>query len=689
MNRSTCLTPILVLGALLVTGAPSLSSAESSIDGIWRDVAEEGLAPTSDQTILPNRYRTLSIDRVALDRVVYEAPMEQSSAAIASRVVLSMPLPQGGFGRFRIEEAPIMAPELGRKYPEIQTYRGQGIDDPSATLRFSVTPQGFHGHILSTDGRIFIDPRSVGDFQYAIAYFTRDYPAPEGLEWQCHVDEYEAHRPGGTNEPSGVGLDLRVYRLALAATGEYTAFHGGTVSLALAAQVVAMNRINGVYETELALRMVIIANNDQIIYTDPTTDPYSNFNGFNMLTENQNNLDAVILNANYDIGHVFSTGGGGIASLRVPCVTGSKARGVTGLSSPTGDVFYIDFVAHEMGHQWGGNHTFNGSSGNCSGGNRNGSTAYEPGSGSTIQAYAGICSPQNLQSNSDAYFHGISLDEIAAYSRTGNGNNCPTTIAVGNEPPVVTANQDYTVPVETPFELCGSATDPDAIDQNALTYNWEEWDLGPTGHPNSPSGNAVIFRSFWATTSGARAFPRWDDIVNGTQTMGEILPTYARTMNFRLTARDNRAAGGTFGDNMSGSTPEARIAVADDSGPFLMTAPNGGGTWGGGTAQTVTWDVAGTDGGAVSCSDVSVLLSIDGGYNYPIVLVGPTPNDGSAMVTVPGISTTEARVMVRCADSVFFDISDGDFNINSSGQWLFGSSLEECDQLSLWDNVVR
>jgi hypothetical protein len=406
--------------------------------------------------------------------------------------------------------------------------------------------------------------------------------------------------------------------------------------------------------------MTLVAGNASVMYLDGATDPYTNGSGGTMLGENQANLDAVIGSANYDFGHVFSTGGGGIAGLRVICSSSSKARGVTGSSNPTGDAFWVDYVAHEMGHQFGGNHTFNGSVGSCGGGNRAASAAYEPGSGSTIMAYAGICGSQDLQPHSDPYFHGKSFDEIVAHITTGGGASCAVSTPTSNSAPTVDAGAAYTVPSRTPFALTGSATDPEG---DPLTFGWEEFDLG-TVEPPPPlvdAGNRPIFRSFNPTVGPTRTFPQLPDVLSGTTTYGETLPTTSRAMSFRLTARDDRSGGG--GVN-SGTTTVTSVSTA---GPFAVTSPASALTWGGNSVQTVTWNVAGTTATPISCANVAISLSVDGGLTFPTTLLAPTANDGTQAITVPNTPTAgaTARVRVACVGNVFFAISRPSFTISA------------------------
>ena len=663
---------LLLLGALLFAVWIGLSVRNAAADAqLWTDVAEADIVLQGERRIIPDRYRTLALNDAALQTALAAAPLEFSPAAETRAAEIVLPLPDGSLARFNFVESPVMAPELGARYPEIRSYLGRGADDPTLFARFGWTTKGFHAIIFSTGPTIYIDPYSTGDRTHYISYSRSDFTQSLGgpfEELPPEIDpvvaaQIEAAITG--NPEFVIGEQLRTYRLALATTGEYSIYHSAPNPAnkpdVLSELNVAMNRVNGVYERDTAVRMILVANNDDVIFLNPNTDPYTNNNGGTMLGQNQTTLDSVIGNANYDIGHVFSTGGGGVAFLGVPCRTGLKAGGVTGQTNPVGDPFYIDYVSHEMGHQFGANHTFNGTANSCSG-NRNGSTAYEPGSGTTIMAYAGICGSQNIQPNSDDHFHTHSIQEIVAYTTTSFGNNCPVTTNTGNSAP--TSNPGpagYTIPIDTPFILTGSGTDPNAGD--VLTYNWEQYNLGPAGHPNSPSGNAPIFRSFSSVLDPLRIFPQIGDIVNNTQTIGELLPGYARTLIFRLTVRDNNAAPSAGGVHYS----QVSVVVSDAAGPFLVTNPNTAVVWNAGANVPVAWDVANTTASPVSCGMVDIALSLDGGYTYPIVLLEDTPNDGSAMVAAPNNPTGQARVRVMCASSIFFDISNTDFTITSAG----------------------
>jgi hypothetical protein len=650
-----------ILAAVLFVATQALSQTEH----LWSDVREEQFAPVGRPFDFPVPHRTLALDFAAMRAWLRTAPMERTTGS--SPLVVSIPTPDGAFQRFGINQYSMMEASLAARFPDILTYHGQGIDNPVATIRLDVTPAGIHAMVFAPNATFLIDPHSQGDVFHYVCYARnglvrgRPFTAPQmACNLVASPQRLEELRQLVAMSPqTPTGPQLRTYRLACAATGEYTQFHGGTVTLGQAAIVTAMNRVNGIYETELAVRMTLVANNSGLVYTNGATDPYTNNDGFAMLSENQSNIDLVIGSANYDIGHVFSTGGGGVAGLGVVCAAGSKAEGVTGLPNPIGDPFYVDYVAHEMGHQFGGNHTFNSNVGSCGGGNRNASTAYEPGSGSTIQAYAGICGSHDLQANSDAYFHTISFDEMVAYTNSGGGSSCAVITNTGNSAPVITVpTGGFTIPKSTPFTLTGSATDPNG---DALTFCWEEFDLGPAGDPNTPSGNAPIFRSFSPTTNATRTFPKLSDLLNNTQTIGEILPSYARTLTFRLTARDNRSGGGGV-DRSS----NVQFTVNGTAGPFTVTAPNTAVSWEALTTQTITWDVSNTNIAPVNCANVKISLSTDGGTTFPIVILSSTPNDGVEAITVPDNQTTTARIKVEAVGNIFFDISNVNFTITAS-----------------------
>ena len=626
-----------------------------SQDGIWSSVDEGKISinRTGRLVTTPRSRHRVRMDKTALARVLSQAPMEFSEAASRNKVEITLPMPDRTFARFWIEESPIMEASLAAQFPDIKTYQGKGIDDPTATTRFDWTPKGFHAIVLSASGTVYVDP--FGSDREYISFNKSEFRR-EGETFHCHVDDANPVMEQQTADVVANVVTnaspLHTYRLAVAATAEYTAFQGGTVALALAAINTTMNRVNGIYERELSIRMVLVANETNIIFTDAMTDGYTNGDPDAMINENPGRLDLLIGNANYDIGHVFGTNSGGLAGAGV-CNNANKARGVTGSAAPVGDAFDVDFVAHEMGHQFGANHTFNGTTGSCGNpGQRTPGSAYEPGSGSTIMAYAGICGAEDLQSNSNDYFHVRSLEQIVAFI---GGNACDVETATGNIAPTVNAGSNFTIPMGTPFILTATGSDANG---DALTFAWEEYDLGTQSPPNTDDGSRPIFRSFNPTTSPARIFPRLSDILNNTSTFGESLPTTTRNMTFQVTARDNRVGGGGV------RSATMQLNVTATSGPFAVTQPNSPIVWTTGTTQTVTWNVANTTAGPVSCANVKISLSTDGGFTFPVVLNASTPNDGSQTITVPNLPSVTARVKVEAVGNIFFDISNTNFIIN-------------------------
>ncbi|MEN8180698.1 MAG: reprolysin-like metallopeptidase, partial [Pseudomonadota bacterium] len=561
----------------------------------------------------------------------------------------------------------IMAPGLAARYPQIQTYRVRGLDDPTATGRLDLTPKGFHGMLTSSAGTVYIDPNESNGYR---SYYQRDYAlASKGVSDSerrpiCHletaIEEDAAYRPAET-VAQRISNSRRVYRLALAATGEYTQFHGGTVAAALAAMVTAINRVNQVYGRDVAIQFVLVSNTDSVIYTDSGTDPYTNNDAFEMLLENQANLDVVIGSANYDIGHVFSTGGGGLAIVGGTCISDRKAKGVTGMPQPTGDAFYIDLVAHEMGHQVNAVHSFNGTTDSCAGVNRVADSAVEPGSGSSIMSYAGICELENLQLHSDATFHAKSIEEILSYTVSGAGGSCGSVTSTNNTAPDVNAGIAYSIPMGTPFALMGSATD---VDGDTLSYLWDEMDANGTATTSTTFGTDLgdnpLFRSFLPKDTPLRVFPRLSNLLEGISDKAEVLPITPRTLNFRLTVRDGESGVGE---------DDVVLSVDNTKGPFKILEPVASNLTSG-MGLPISWDSADTDLPPINCTTVDLHLlafSSDGSSYCEYELASGVSNIAEFNQPIlPNQGTSKGRIRLKCSSNIFFDINDNDIIVNAT-----------------------
>ncbi len=653
---------------LLISIFSLLSYNGNAQQSFWSKVDLEGAQrmPLVQRASELHSFETYKLNTSIFSSELIKAPNRFSSD---SNVIIDLPVANGELQSFKVYNAPVMAKELQDKYPDIQSYVAQGLEDKTATARISVTKAGVHVSISSGNfSTIYIDPYTSDKLVYAV-YHKDSASIIEPEPFECIVEntkkdvEYSMSKEV-YNANDGI---LRTYRLALACTRQYANYHLNRQGIptsasaiekketVLSEMVVAMTRVNGIFERDLSVTMELVANNDDLIFLDASSDPYSNNDAFAMLTQNQTTVNDIIGNANYDIGHVFSTGGGGVAYLGSVCETQWKAGGVTGLTAPIADPFYVDYVSHEMGHQFGANHTFNSSVGSCGGNNRNNLTAMEPGSGSTIMGYAGICSPQNVQNSSDAYFHAISILEMWLNITS---NSCALETSTGNNPPVVSTGPSHTIPKSTPFILEGSATDADG---DELTFNWEQMDNEiSTQPPLNTNEDGPLFRSVEPTEEPIRYFPNIETVIsNQLENTWEVLPSVERVMEFRLTARDNALGGGATarGD---------QTVIVSDAGPFVVTSQNGLTTWGVDTEETITWDVAGTDSAPVNCSHVDILFSVDGGYTYPITLASNVPNNGSATITVPNEETTTGRIMVKASDNIFFDLNDSNITVTTS-----------------------
>ncbi len=624
----------------------------------------------------PTSFKLFSLNAASFKQEAFSIVGNRSTK---HSTVISLPNADGNIEQFEIFEASNFEPALQAQFPEIRAYSGKGITDKSATLKLSMSPQGVQTMVFRTDKENeFIEPYSKDHSVYAVFKSQRNKGE---LAWRCATPDADLATSLNTQvNNAGIaarsGGDLKTMRLAQSCNGEYANYFGATssaqVGLVLAAFNNTLTRCNGVYEKDLALHLNLVASSTSVIYYAPATDPYSTtLSQWN--AQLQSTLTANIGEANYDIGHLFgaSGGGGNAGCIGCVCVNGSKGSGITSPNDgiPQGDNFDIDYVAHEVGHQLGGNHTFSQSL-EGTGVNK------EVGSGITVMGYAGITA-QDVAPHSIDVFHQASIAQIQANLAT---KTCPITSSMANVTPVVAAVGNFTIPISTPFALTGSATDGNAGD--VLTYSWEQNDnstvSGASSVASATKATGPNWISFPPTTSGTRLFPKLSTILAGALISGpnaggdagantEALSSVSRTLNFRLTVRDNAPYSSTAPLSI-GQTQftDAVVTVSNTSGPFAVTAPNTAVTWAGGASQNITWSVNNTTAAPVSCANVKISLSTDGGLTFPTVLVASTPNDGTEALVIPTTPSTTARIKVEAVGNIFFDISNSNFTIGGA-----------------------
>ncbi|WP_298237384.1 reprolysin-like metallopeptidase [uncultured Algibacter sp.] len=591
-------------------------------------------------------------------------------------IIVSIPSTEGSLERFKIYEAPVFAPELAAKFPEIKSYVGFSLENPGARLRMSVSPQGVQTMITYIDKpTVFMQPLERGSDSY-ILYDKSSKNSSSKLHCKTAETLSETlknnHLTSKVDEGGANNQTLQKFRIAISVTGEYTSYHGGTIASALAAINTTLSRVNEIFETDMAVTFELIANNNLIIYTDASSDPYSDANvgaaNENVGTSNgwgtqvQSTLTSIIGESNYDIGHLFgATGGGGNAGcIGCVCTNNSKGSAFTSPSNgvPEGDSFDINFVVHEIGHQMGANHTWAFESEGTG-------VNSEPGSGTTIMAYAGLEGLNNVELNSDNYFHYHSIRQIL---NNLTGKSCQTTEVLANNPPSANAGNDYNIPKGTPYVLKGLATDADVSDN--LTYCWEQIDSGVTNYLNFGPNliNGSINRSLPPSSSSDRYIPRFSSVLNNNieqtnPTLGsdwETVASVSRVLNWALTVRDRSPSSLTVGQ----SSYDTMQITVEDVTPFTVENPV---SWAQGSTQTISWVVGETTNATINCQNVNILLSTDGGSTFPTIIASNTPNDGAFDYTVPAMSNTEqARILIEAADNIFYDVSNFNFSISQN-----------------------
>jgi len=286
-----------------------LTALNLDAQSLWNIIDKSKIPIEGSRYIQPTESRTYTLKESELKNVLQDVALQNTKEASSKERFLEMPLPDGTMANFRIVGSPVMAKQLGDKYPDIKTYSGIDINNPANSVRFDLTPKGFHAMMFTEKfGTVFIDPYSFGQKGHYVVYEKKNFRSSINKVFECGVVGKAVDESNFRSANTAYGdCTMRTYRIAIAATGEYTAFHGGTQADALAAQVTTMNRVNMIYMRDMAIFMEIVPNNDLIVYTNAGSDPYTNGNPGAMINQVVTDCNSNIGIDNYDIGHVFGT----------------------------------------------------------------------------------------------------------------------------------------------------------------------------------------------------------------------------------------------------------------------------------------------------------------------------------------------------------------------------------------------
>ena len=614
---------------------------------------------------------------IALDFNLLQTALEKeviSQTTKETPLVLYFPNEENRLEAFELASVPLFSSALAQKFPNIKAYRGRSTSRNGVSIRVTISPQGVSGTMRTPTGMVFMQPKKEGNGDHI--YYQRndalykDYDTSFCTTVAGNNFSKEEISTVKNSNKSAVGV-LRTYRFAVAATAEYTNFwgddddtNGTNQEDALAAVANTVNRMNEVFEVDLGIRLTLVTA-ASLLYTDTNTDPF----GGDFNDEIQVTLTSEVGEENYDIGHLFHRGeaNGDAGSVGNVCRNGQKGSAFSShpfiATNGSGgdfltDYFDIDYVIHEVGHQFGALHTFAHSTESFG-------VNSEPGSGSTIMSYAGIVSGQNMQRHSDPYFHYHNIQNINDYLKFFS---CQSETTTTNQIPVLSAGLDYNIPKGTAYTLTAIATDTDR-----LSYCWEQLDSGRVTSqdfgPNLLSGS--MNRSLLPDSLPSRTIPRMSNVLAGNLTQEnptigsawETVSLVERSLRWGITVRDRDQANPN-GVGFS-AQDEMNIRVEGDAGPFVVRSQNDASLeWLSGANEKIVWDVANTDQAPINTDTVSIYLSLDGGKTFPVLLAGNVANDGDEFIVVPGnVSTTQARIKIQADNNIYFAVNSAEFSI--------------------------